>query len=55
MNADIFEKVNQMINGCDTAYLGVIDESGSPTVSTAITEFSTTLDERLLSMICYQL
>lgn len=34
MNANIFEKANQIIRTCDTAYLGVIDENGFPSVST---------------------
>jgi len=34
MNANIFEKTNQIIKTCDAAYLGVIDESGCPSVST---------------------
>ncbi|MCL2811793.1 MAG: pyridoxamine 5'-phosphate oxidase family protein [Clostridia bacterium] len=34
MNANIFEKANQIIASCDTAYIGVIDESGNPSVST---------------------
>jgi general stress protein 26 len=34
MNANIFEKANQIIKTCDTAYLGVIDENGNPSVST---------------------
>jgi len=33
MNANIFEKANQIIRTCDTAYLGVIDENGCPNVS----------------------
>ena len=35
MNANIFAKANQIIQTCDAAYLGVIDEDGSPSVSTA--------------------
>ena len=34
MNANIFEKANQIVRACDTAYLGVIDENGFPSVST---------------------
>ena len=34
MNANIFAKANQIIKTCDAAYLGVIDESGYPHVST---------------------
>ncbi len=34
MNANIFAKANKIIKSCDAAYLGVIDESGSPHVST---------------------
>jgi general stress protein 26 len=34
MNVNIFEKANQIIKTCDTAYFGVIDENGYPTVST---------------------
>jgi len=34
MNVNIFAKANQIIKGCDTAYVGVIDENGSPSVST---------------------
>ena len=34
MNANIFEKTNQIIKTCDTAYFGSIDEDGYPTVST---------------------
>ena len=33
MNAKIFEKANQIIKTCDTAYLGVIDENDCPNVS----------------------
>ena len=33
MNVNIFEKANQIIRGCDTAYFGVIDECGFPSVS----------------------
>ncbi|MCL2079470.1 MAG: pyridoxamine 5'-phosphate oxidase family protein [Oscillospiraceae bacterium] len=33
MNANIFEKANQIIKGCDTAYFGVIDEDGFPSIS----------------------
>jgi len=32
MNANIFEKANQIIKSCDAAYLGVIDENGFPSV-----------------------
>ena len=34
MNANIFEKANQIIKTCDAVYLGVIDENGYPSVST---------------------
>ena len=34
MDANIFEKANQIIKSCDTAHFGVIDEEGYPTVST---------------------
>ena len=34
MNANIFEKANQIIRACDAAYIGVIDENGCPSVST---------------------
>ena len=34
MNANIFEKANQIIRACDAAYLGVIDEDGFPSVLT---------------------
>ena len=34
MNVNIFEKANQALKGCETAYLGVIDEFGYPSVST---------------------
>lgn len=34
MNANIFEKANQVIKTCNTAYIGVIDENGCPSVST---------------------
>jgi len=34
MNANIFEKANQIIRTCDAAYFGVIDENGFPSVST---------------------
>ena len=35
MNAKIIiEKANQIIKGCETAYFGVIDEDGFPSVST---------------------
>jgi len=34
MNASIIEKANQIIKTCDTAYFGVIDEDGYPSVST---------------------
>ena len=33
MDANIFEKANQIIKTCNTAYLGVIDENGFPSVS----------------------
>ena len=35
MNSNIFEKANRIIQTCDAAYLGVIDEEGCPSVSTA--------------------
>jgi len=35
MNANIFAKANEIIKNCDAAYLGVIDENGCPSVSTA--------------------
>ena len=34
MTSNIFERANQVIKTCDAAYLGVIDENGSPSVST---------------------
>jgi len=34
MNANTIEKANQIIKTCDTAYFGVIDEDGYPSVST---------------------
>jgi len=34
MNANIFEKANQIIKTCDAAYFSVIDENGYPSVST---------------------
>ena len=34
MNANIFEKANQIVRNSSAAYLGVIDENGSPHVST---------------------
>jgi general stress protein 26 len=34
MNANIFEKTNQIIRNCDAVYLGVTDEEGYPSVST---------------------
>ena len=34
MNANVFEKTNQIIKTCDAAYLGVLDEIGCPNVST---------------------
>jgi len=34
MNANIFEKANQIVKACDTTYFGVIDENGYPSVST---------------------
>ena len=34
MNMKIIEKANQIIKTCDTAYFGVIDEDGYPSVST---------------------
>ena len=34
MDVNIFAKANQIIKTCDAAYLGVIDESGYPHVST---------------------
>jgi len=33
MNANIYERANQQVRASDTAYLGVIDESGYPSVS----------------------
>ncbi|MCL2671677.1 MAG: pyridoxamine 5'-phosphate oxidase family protein [Clostridiales bacterium] len=53
MNVNLFERANQIIRGCDTAYFGVIDENGCPHVSTVSpihaatileTYFSTNLD-----------
>ena len=35
MNANILERANQIIQACDAACLGVIDEDGCPSVSTA--------------------
>jgi len=35
MNAKLIEKASQVIKTCDAAYLGVIDENGAPSVSTA--------------------
>ena len=37
MNTNIFEKATEIIKACDAAYLGVIDESGFPSVSTVST------------------
>jgi general stress protein 26 len=34
VNSNLFEKANQIIRTCDTAYFGSIDENGYPTVST---------------------
>jgi len=34
MNANIYEKANQIIKTCDAAYFSVIDENGYPSVST---------------------
>ena len=34
MNANIFAKANQIVRSSDTAYFGVIDENGYPSVST---------------------
>ena len=34
MNANIIEKANQIITGCEAAYFGVIDKDGFPSVST---------------------
>jgi len=34
MNAKIIQRANQIIQSCDTAYIGVLDESGCPSVST---------------------
>jgi len=34
VNANIFEKANQIIKTCDAACLGVLDEAGCPSVST---------------------
>ena len=36
MNANIFEKANQTIKTANTAYVGVIDENGFPSVSTVM-------------------
>ena len=35
MNANLFEKANRIVQKCDVAYIGVIDENGFPSVSTA--------------------
>jgi len=37
MNANIYEKANQIVRDCDTAYLGLIDDEGYPSVSTVST------------------
>ena len=37
MNANIFEKANQIIRTCDSACFGVIDENGYPSVSAVST------------------
>lgn len=37
MNARILAKANQIIQTCDTAYFAVLDEQGSPNVSTVST------------------
>ncbi len=34
MNSNIIEKANKIVQSCDAAYLGVLDENGSPNVST---------------------
>ena len=34
MNANLFAKANRIVQSCDAAYLGVLDESGFPNVST---------------------
>lgn len=34
MNANIFEKANRIVNGATEAYIGLIDDRGSPSVST---------------------
>ncbi len=34
MNANIFEKANQIIKSCDVVYISVLDENGYPHVST---------------------
>jgi general stress protein 26 len=34
MSENIIEKANQIIKTCDTAYVGVIDENGYPSVAT---------------------
>ena len=49
MNANIFEKANQIIKTCDAAYFGVIDEDGYPSVSTV----SPISPESILEMIDY--
>ena len=36
MNANIFEKANQIIKTCSIAYVGVLDENDFPTVSTVM-------------------
>jgi len=53
MNANIFEKANQIIRDCKIMYIGVIDENGFPSVSTVAllkpdnifeTHFGTSID-----------
>ena len=34
MNANLFAKANRIVQSCDAVYLGILDESGSPNVST---------------------
>jgi len=36
MNENIFERSNQLIKSCNTAYIGVIGENGFPSVSTVM-------------------
>ena len=67
MNINIFAKANQIVKTCDAAYLGVIDESGCPHVSTVspikpedifTAYFSTALGASLLrdkrASVCYR-